>query len=108
LPSWQVPVGQAMGVGSIGCALRLVVPAHAAAPSFSPGAARSGIARGPVPSRPVIPGLARPQVGRGRSLARALDLEWANAAPGRYVEVITSLAALATLGVIREMPSICR
>jgi hypothetical protein len=36
--------------------LRLVPAAHAAAPSFSPGAARSGIARGPVPSRPVIPG----------------------------------------------------
>jgi hypothetical protein len=32
--------------------LRLVPAAHAAAPSFSPGAARSGIARGPVPAGP--------------------------------------------------------
>jgi hypothetical protein len=97
-----------MGVWSIGWALCLVGPAHAAAPSFSPGAARSGIARGPVPSRPVIPGLARPQVGRGRSVARALDLEQANAAPDRYVEVSTPVAGLATTGVIREMPSIGR
>src|SRR5829696_8957352 len=104
-PLGRRPAGR---VCSTGCALRLVASAHAAAPSFSPGAARSGIARGPVPSRPVIPGLAHPQVGRGRSVARALDLEWANAAPDRYVEVITSLAALATTAVIREMPSICR
>jgi hypothetical protein len=41
-------------------------------------------------------------------VARALDLEWANAAPDRYVEVITSVAALATTCVIREMPSIGR
>src|SRR5215218_9211839 len=64
--------------------------AHAAAPSFSPGAARSGIARGPVPSRPVIPGPAH-LPWEGRSTARALNLEWANAAPDRYVEVTTSL-----------------
>jgi len=93
-----------MGVWSTGCALCLVASAHAAAPSFYPGAARSGIARGPVPSRPVIPGLAHPQVGRGRSVAHALDLEWANAAPDRYVELTTSVAALATTGVVREMP----
>src|SRR5215212_8341540 len=73
-------------------------------PELLPGAARSGIARGPVPSRPVIPGLAHPQVGRGRSVAHALDLEWANAAPDRYVELTTSVAALATTGVVREMP----
>jgi hypothetical protein len=41
-------------------------------------------------------------------VARALDLERANAAPDRYAEVITSLAALATTCVIREMPSIGR
>jgi hypothetical protein len=43
------PIGRAMGVCRTGCALCLVRVAHAAAPSFSPGAARSGIARGPVP-----------------------------------------------------------
>src|SRR5215207_1556656 len=50
--------------------------AHAAAPSFSPGAARSGIARGPVPNKPVIP---PPPISpwEGRSTAHALDLEQA-------------------------------
>jgi hypothetical protein len=45
------PIERAMGVCSTGCALRLVRVAHAAAPSFSPGAARSGIARGPDPQQ---------------------------------------------------------
>src|SRR5829696_7302998 len=87
-PLGRRPAGR---VCSTGCALRLVSAAHAAAPSFSPGAARSGIARGPVPSRPVIPGPAH-LPWEGRSTARALNLEWANAAPDRYVEVTTSLA----------------
>jgi hypothetical protein len=41
-------------------------------------------------------------------MARALDLEQANAAPDRYIEVTTSVAALATTGATRGMPSICR
>jgi hypothetical protein len=60
--------------------------AHAAAPSFSPGAARSGIARGPVPSRPVIPGPTH-LPWEGRSTAHALDLERANAARDRSAEI---------------------
>src|SRR5215211_2174547 len=60
--------------------------AHAAAPSFSPGAARSGIAQGPVPSRPVIPGSTH-LPWEGRSTAHALDLERANAARDRSAEI---------------------
>jgi hypothetical protein len=82
-PPGRRPAGR---VCSTGCALRLVSAAHAAAPSFSPGAARSGIARGPVPSRPVIPGPAH-LPWEGRSTAHALDLERANAAPDRSAEI---------------------
>src|SRR5829696_2137352 len=105
-PLGRRPAGR---VCSTGCALGLVPPAHAAAPSFSPGAARSGIARGPVPSRPVIPGLAHPQVERGRSLAPALDLERANAAPDKSAEITSVGAAplLTTGRSPREVPSIC-
>jgi hypothetical protein len=72
--------------------------AHAAAPSFSPGAARSGIARGLFPADPLSPAHPYPR-WEGRSTARALNPEWANAAPHRYVEVTTSLAApLVTMG----------
>ena len=46
MPSWQAPRRAGNGVCSTGCAWRLVRVAHAAAPSFSPGAARSSIARG--------------------------------------------------------------
>jgi hypothetical protein len=102
------PVGRPTGVYSTGCALRLVLAAHAAAPSSSPGAARSGIARGPVPSRPLIPGPAH-LPWEGRSTAHALDLERTNAAPDRSAEVTTSLAApLVTTGRSHcEVPSIC-
>jgi hypothetical protein len=48
---------------------------------------RSGVALGPVPSRPTIPGLAPPPSWEGRFTARALDLKRANAAPDSYVEV---------------------
>jgi hypothetical protein len=43
-------------------------------------------------------------------MARALDPEWANAAPDRYVEVTTSLAAplVTTNRSPREVPSIGR
>jgi hypothetical protein len=83
--------------------------AHAAAPSFSPGAARSGIARGPVPSRPVIPGPTH-LPWEGRSTAHALDLEPANAARDRSAEIPSVGAApLVTTGRSpREVPSICR
>jgi hypothetical protein len=78
-PLGRRPAGR---VCSTGCALRLVSAAHTAAPSFSPGAARSGIARGPVPSRPVIPGPAH-LPWEGRSTAHALDLERTNRCPGQ-------------------------
>ena len=47
---------------SIGCVV-LGCAGTRCGPELLPGAARSGIARGPVPSRPVIPGLARPTSG---------------------------------------------
>jgi hypothetical protein len=104
-PLGRRPAGR---VCSTGCALRLVSAAHAAAPSFSPGAARSGIARGPVPSRPVIPGPAH-LPWEGRSTAHALDLEPANAARDRSAEIPSVGAApLVTTGRSpREVPSIC-
>ena len=55
-------------------------------PELPPGAARSGIARGPVPSRPVIPARPNP-LGRAGPRARALDLEWANAVGDRSAEL---------------------
>jgi hypothetical protein len=105
-PLGRRPAGR---VCSTGCALRLVSAAHAAAPSFSPGAARSGIARGPVPSRPVIPGPTH-LPWEGRSTAHALDLEPANAARDRSAEIPSVGAAplVTTSRSPREVPSICR
>jgi hypothetical protein len=105
-PPGRRPAGR---VCSTGCALRLVSAAHAAAPSFSPGAARSGIARGPVPSRPVIPGPTH-LPWEGRSTAHALDLERTNAAPDRSAEIPSVGAAplVTTSRSPREVPSICR
>jgi hypothetical protein len=104
-PPGRRPAGR---VCSTGCALRLVSAAHAAAPSFSPGAARSGIARGPVPSRPVIPGPAH-LPWEGRSTAHALDLERATppgTGPQKYPALVA--APLVTTGRSpREVPSIC-
>src|SRR5215211_2087774 len=89
---------QAMGVWSTGCALCLVASAHAAAPSFYPGPRGAASLGGLSPAGPSSPASPTPKLGRGRSVARALDLERANAAPDRYAEVITSVAALATTG----------
>jgi hypothetical protein len=63
LPSWQVPVGQAMGVCSIGCALCLVAPAHAAAPSFYPGPRGAASLGGLSPAGPSSPASPTPKVG---------------------------------------------
>jgi hypothetical protein len=77
-------------------------------PELPPGAARSGIARGPVPSRPVIPGLAHPQAGR----AGPWLVPWAwsgqtprGTGPQKYPALVA--APLVTTGRSpREVPSI--
>ena len=71
---------------STGCALRLVFGGTRCGPELPPGAARSGIARRPVPSRPVIPGPAH-LPWEGRSTAHALGLEPAYAARDRSAEI---------------------
>jgi hypothetical protein len=85
--------GPAGRVCSTGCALRLVFGGTRCGPELPPGAARSGIARGPVPSRPVIPGPAH-LPWEGRSTTHALDLERANAARDRSAEIPSVGAAL--------------
>jgi hypothetical protein len=110
LPSWQAP--RRARNGRLEHRLRVALGSGGTrrGPELPPGAARSGIARGPVPSRPVLPGPHPYPHWEGRSTARAPTLERANAAPDRYVEVTTSLAApLVTTGRSpREVPSICR
>ena len=95
LPSWQAPIGGqwvsaapvALGSGGTRRGPEL----------FTRGRAERHRS-GPVPSRPVIPGPTH-LPWEGRSTARALNPEWANAASDRYVEVTTSLAApLVTTG----------
>jgi hypothetical protein len=80
------PVGRAMGVCSTGCAWR-VVRRHTPRPRASTRGRAERHRSGACPSRPVILGLAHPQVGRGRSMARALNLVRANAAPDRSAEI---------------------
>ena len=72
-----------------GWALRLVPAAHDAAPGEGPGP-RGAALLSACPQQAVIPhpGPARSH-WQGRSTARALDLERANDAPGRSVEVPT-------------------
>ena len=62
LPSWQAP--HKAGNGCLQHRLRLVFGGTRRGPELPPGAARSGIARGPVPSRPVLPG---PPISPGRA-----------------------------------------
>jgi hypothetical protein len=93
---------------SIGGALRLFPAVHAAAPSLDPGPRGAALLWSLFPSRPVIPVPPTPKLG-GRSMARALVLERANAAPHRYVEVTTLAASLVTTGRSPcEGPPICR
>jgi hypothetical protein len=108
LPSWQAPVGRAIGVCSTGCALGLVPAAHAAAPSFYPGPRGAALLGGLIPSRPVIPG-PTPLPWEGRSTAHARNLERANATRDRSAEIPSVGAApLVTTGrSSREVPSIC-
>jgi hypothetical protein len=96
---------RAMGVCSTGCALRLISAAHAAAPSFHPGPRGAASLGGLSPASPSSP--APPNsLGRGRSMARALDLERANAVRDRYVEV-TTVGDGSSGRSPREVPSIC-
>src|SRR5215218_4071723 len=73
------PVGRAMGVCSTGCALRLVRCTRRG-PELPPGAARSGIARGPVPNKPVIPG---PTYSLGRAGPWLVPWTWSGQTPRR-------------------------
>jgi hypothetical protein len=96
-PSWQAPPqGGAAGVCSTGCAW---FPRHTPRPrAFHPGP-RGAASLGACPQQTRPPRSHPNPLWEGRSTARALNPEWANAAPDRYVEVTTSLAApLVTTG----------
>jgi len=78
-------------------------------PELPPGAARSGIARGPVPSRPIIPGPTH--IPFGKAGPRLMPWTWSGqtprpTGPQKYPGLVA--APLVTTGRSpREVPSIC-